>query len=295
MKISIGPIPYFWNRQQIEDFYSQLCSVAAVDCVYVGEIVCSKRRELSPSDWLGVARELARFVPQVAVSTLALIEAGSELSVLKRMADNGEWLIEANDLAMVQLAVEKKLPFVAGPTVNIYNGRTLALLARKGLQRWVPPVELSARTVRAILDEKETLAKEVRVETEVFAYGRLPLAHSARCFTARYHGRTKDTCGFICSEHPEGLRVNTQEGEGFLRINGVQVQSDAIHCVKDIEHLARHGAEYVRLSPSGEHFFNVVRAYREWCDGRGAEIDMSATVNGYWYGEPGMTANLPGA
>lgn len=295
MKISVGPIPYFWKRQQIEDFYSQLCSAAAVDAVYVGEIVCSKRRELSPADWLAVARDLGQFIPQVVISTIALIEAGSELSVLKRMAENGEWLIEANDLAMVQLAVEKKLPFVAGPTVNIYNGRTLALLVRKGLQRWIPPVELSARTVRAILDEHDALSNGAPVETEIFAYGRLPLAHSARCFTARHHGRTKDTCGFICSEHPEGLRVNTQEGEGFLRINGVQVQSDAIHCVKDIEHVRRHGGDRIRLSPCGDHFFNVVRAYREWCDGRNAEIDMGATVNGYWYGEPGMCANLPGA
>jgi len=30
-------------------------------------------------------------------------------------------------------------------------------------------------------------------DVELFAYGRMPLAYSARCFTARAHGRTKDT------------------------------------------------------------------------------------------------------
>lgn len=293
MKISLGPISYFWKRQHVEDFYSRIPGTP-VDCVYVGETVCSKRRELSPSEWLAVAHELARFVPQVVISTLALIEARSELAVLKRLADNGDFMVEANDLAAVQVATERKLPFVTGPTVNIYNGHTLALLANQGLRRWVPPVELSGENVKTILAEFDELRGDMTVETEVFAYGRLPLAHSARCFTARHHGRSKDACGFICSEYAEGLRVSTQEGEGFMRINGIQVQSDAIHCVNDIDHLRRHGADWLRLSPCGDDFFSVVRAYDAWCKGRTASVDTSASVNGYWYGEPGIVYTRPG-
>ncbi|HEX7046793.1 MAG TPA: U32 family peptidase [Gammaproteobacteria bacterium] len=295
MKISIAPIPYLWPRQRVEDFYAALLG-APVDCVYVGETVCSKRRELSSGDWLALARELSRFIPEVVVSTLALIEAGSELAVLKRLAGNGEFMIEANDLATIQLAIEMKLPFVAGPTVNIYNGRTLALLAKRGMRRWVPAVELSGMEVRAILDEAVALLDGGSVETEVFAYGRLPLAHSARCFTARHHQRSKDACGFVCIEHEQGLRVSTREGEEFLRINGIQVQSDAIHCVHDIAHLQQHGADRVRLAPAGDDFFEAVQAFVEWCSGRPASFDTSATVNGYWFGEPGMSVSgTPGA
>lgn len=295
MKISIAPIPYFWSRERVENFYGALIG-APVDCVYVGETVCSKRRELSPSQWLAIARELQRFVPQVVISSLALIEAGSELAALKRMVDNGDFLVEANDLATIQLATERGLPFITGPTVNIYNGRTLNLLARQGLQRWVPPVELSAKNVRSILDEFDAIRGNLKVETEVFVYGRLPLAHSARCFTARYHDRPKDACGFVCVEHEEGLRVATRDGEPFLRLNGIQVQSDAIHCLRDIEHLRKHGADRIRLAPTGEHFFDALHAFGEWCAGRPADFRGDATVDGYWYGEPGMRmSGQPGA
>jgi collagenase-like PrtC family protease len=36
---------------------------------------------------------------QVVLSTLALVQASSELGELKRYVDNGEFLIEASDLA----------------------------------------------------------------------------------------------------------------------------------------------------------------------------------------------------
>jgi collagenase-like PrtC family protease len=43
------------------------------------------------------------------------------------------------------------------------------------------------------------------METEVFAYGRLPLAFSARCFTARHFNLQKDTCEFRCLEFADGM------------------------------------------------------------------------------------------
>ena len=49
------------------------------------------------------------------------------------------------------------------------------------------PVELSRTTLREMLD-----ALPEGVETEIFAYGRMPLTLSARCFTARSHNLPKD-------------------------------------------------------------------------------------------------------
>jgi collagenase-like PrtC family protease len=43
------------------------------------------------------------------------------------------------------------------------------------------------------------------METELFGYGRLPLAFSARCFTARHYNLQKDDCQFRCLDHPDGL------------------------------------------------------------------------------------------
>ncbi|MDX1455073.1 MAG: U32 family peptidase [Gammaproteobacteria bacterium] len=295
LQLAVGSIPYFWPKQQVEDFYAALVKLP-VDTVYIGETVCSKRRALSAGDWFELGCMLSDSGKEVVLSSLALIEAWSELSMLKKLAANFRFMIEANDLAGVDVAIEHKQRFVTGPTVNIYNGHTLSTLVSKGLQRWVPPVELSAESIRAILDEFSELrgyASESRVETEVFGYGRLPLAHSARCFTARYHGRTKDTCRFACLENPQGLPARTRDGEPFLRLNGIQVQSDAVHAVTDVESLEAAGATRLRLSPTGDDFLDVVTVYADLLDGKPATLPGENLVAGYWFGQPGM-APAPG-
>lgn len=298
LKLSIGAVPYFWPREIIWDFYRKLAA-STVDCIYIGETVCSKRRELGLSDWLEIARMLAAAGKEVVLSTLTLIEARSELSVLRKIAANEEFMIEANDLAGIEIAASLGRPFVTGPTVNIYNGRTLSALQRKGLVRWVPPVEISGNSIREILEEFDELNGAGlnpgnNIETEIFVYGRLPLAHSARCFTARYHDRPKDACGFVCIEHAEGLRASTRDDEPFLRLNGIQVQSDAIHCVQDMDSVVAAGATAIRLSPTGHSdatgFFDAISFYRDLLDGVAASLGQENLVSGYWTGQPGMNS-----
>jgi collagenase-like PrtC family protease len=108
-------------------------------------------------------------------------------------------MVEANDVAAVQILSKAGKPFVTGPSVNIYNQRSLSLLARKGLKRWVLPVELSLETLKALQAQRPE-----DVETEMFALGRLPLAWSARCYTARSHNLPKDDCRFVCMDYPDG-------------------------------------------------------------------------------------------
>src|SRR3546814_17277457 len=76
------------------------------------------------------------------MSSLALLEAESELGALQRLVENGRFRIEANDLSAVQLCRERGLPFVGGPTLNVYNHRALAMLIADGMQRWVPGVDM---------------------------------------------------------------------------------------------------------------------------------------------------------
>ena len=68
---------------------------------------------------------------------VALIQAPSELKEVRNWVENGELLIEANDLGTVQLAHEAGLPFVCGPAINCYNADVIRLLLDKGMQRWV--------------------------------------------------------------------------------------------------------------------------------------------------------------
>lgn len=254
MKLSVGPILYLWERSAVLSFYESLCE-APVDIVYLGEVVCSKRRPLRKEDWLGVARMLRSAGKEVVISTLALIEAESELAALARMAQSADALVEANDYACVECLDGR--PFVAGPHLNVYNEATLKLLARHGARRWVAPVELPLAIVAALAELRPS-----RIEVEMFAYGRLPLAFSARCFTARAEQRPKDDCQFTCAAHPDGSTVYSREGQPFLALNGVQTQSAATqNLLPHVAKLRNAGVDVLRLSPQSRDFPAVVHAF----------------------------------
>ena len=293
MRLSLGPILYLWSRQTIEDFYQQHID-SAVDVIYLGETVCAKRRSLKPAEWIELAKELAKSGKQIVLSTLALIEAGSDLSGVKQLCNNGELLVEANEVGAVQLMADKKLPFVAGPSLNIYNAYTLKQLRNQGLTRWVMPVELDAETLNDILSDAQTLGIRDQIETEVFSYGRLPLAYSARCFTTRYRNLPKDHCEFVCQDYPEGLPMDSQEGEAFFNINGIQTQSGRIqHLLPHWQQMQSLGVDVMRISPQPHYTGEIIKRYDDVINQQSKNFDIdeylsAAACDGYWRGEPGM-------
>lgn len=293
MKISIGPLQYFWPRQQVLEFYERIRETEA-DIVYLGETVCSKRRELKLEDWLEIAGMLGDSGKEVVLSTLVLLEAESEVGILKRIVNNGTFAVEANDMAAVQL-LGGKIPFVAGPHINVYNGPTLALMASRGAFRWVVPVEHDANAIRNL-----QLARPAEMQTEILAFGRLPLAFSARCFSARAARRPKDDCGFVCMESPAGKVVMSQERKPFLVLNGIQVQSAATqNLLWHIPDLEKSGIDILRVSPQPEGVPEVVASIQGVLDG---ELSMRAAqqavagfqeyggCDGYWFKSAGMDA-----
>jgi collagenase-like PrtC family protease len=220
------------------------------------------------------------------------VEAQSDLATMRRIADNGRFAVEANDTAAVQM-LAGKVPFVVGPHINTYNTETLAVLAEAGAQRFVPPVELSAQTIADL-----QAGRPEGMQTEVFAFGRLPLAFSARCFTARAHGRGKDECEFLCQDHPEGMLLRTREAQPFLNLNGVQIQSaGTANLIAETAGLAALGIDVLRLSPQADGMAVIASYFRSVLDG-----NMTATeaqdwlapylsygpCNGYWHGAAGM-------
>lgn len=286
MKLSLGPLQYFWPRERTLAFYREAIQWP-VDIVYLGETVCSKRRELRTADWLALAEELAASGKQVVLSTLALIEAESELSVLDRQISHGGFWIEANDLSAVQLCREKGRPFVAGPTLNVYNHRALAMLVEDGLRRWVPGVE-QGRSLIGELKDGVLADGGAMPELEVIAWGRLPLSFSARCFTARALDVPKDQCGFRCIDYPDGMPLATREGRPFLRINGISVQGEEITDLgPELPELRALGVDILRLYPQAEDMEAVVRHFHA-ARGNDAPLARIGQRNGYWYGEPGM-------
>lgn len=286
MKLSLGPLQYFWSRARTLDFYAQVAGWP-VDIVYLGETVCSKRRELRTQDWLALARTLRDAGKDVVLSSLALVEAESELGALDRLVAEGGGWIEANDLSAVQLCRARGVPFVGGPTLNVYNHVALAQLAADGLRRWVPGVE-QGHVLVADLRAAMLRAGTPMPELEVLVHGRLPLSYSARCFTARALDVAKDQCGFRCIEHPDGLPLATREGKPFLRINGVQVQGDEITDLgPELPRLRALGVDVLRISPHAADMRAIVAHYDAARHSPTPPPAIGAR-NGYWHGEAGM-------
>lgn len=293
VKLSLGPVLFYWSRERLLGFYEAMAA-QPLDVIYLGETVCSKRRTLSLGDWLALARALRSATgAELVLSGLALVEAASELASLKRLCENGELLVEANDMGAVQLLAERGLPFVAGPALNLYNAHALQELMRCGLQRWVPPVECSGQLVGDCLRQLDGLG-EGRPEVELFAYGHLPLAYSARCFTARAENRPKDDCQFCCQKHEEGLALHSQEGEPLFVLNGIQTMSgEPGNLLCDYAEVIECGVDILRLSPRAEGMQAVIAAYDAVRNGAPPPI-ASSGCNGYWHGRPGMLQDARG-
>ena len=291
MKVSLGPVSYYWSREALLDFY-QRAATWPVNVIYLGETVCSKRRALRTGEWIDLARELAKTGKTAVLSTLTLIEADSELSTVSKLCDNGELLVEANDMAAVQLMSEKKLPFVTGPAINIYNARTLQRLHKSGMIRWTAPIELTRSTLIEILNEVAVLGFRNNIETEIFTLGYMPLTWSARCFTARAHNLPKDKCEFICRSYPDGLPVSTQDDRRFLTLNGIQTQSgDVLNLLPEWQDMRALGVDYLRISPQSRHMDAILErislALHEDAIPDVSPYLATAACNGFWHGDAG--------
>ena len=298
MKLSLGPLLYYWPRETTFAFYEAVAATP-IDVVYLGETVCSRRHELRLPDWLALAGMLQEAGKDVVLSTQVLIESGTEVAALHKIAAQDEFAVEANDMGAVHCLTRHPggpRGFVAGPHLNLYNADALRWMAGLGARRWVMPLEMSQQALATVLAERPE-----GLETEVFVYGRMPLAHSARCFTARHRNLPKDDCQFSCLQHPDGLPLRTRESEGFLVLNGTQTQSARVYSLAgEVAALRALGVDVLRLSPQSRHMEDVIAVFDELrrpgaqpSDGAAAAQRLQPCLpdqpcDGYWFGRPGL-------
>ena len=286
LKLSLGAIQYYWPKQTVFAWYDRIADTDA-DIIYLGETVCARRHELRLADWLAIADNLAASGKEVLLASQTLLESESDLKRLRKIAKQARYPIEANDMGAVKLARDHGHPFVAGSSLNLYNEHTLALVRRLGAYRWQPPAELSRDKLATLL-----AASADPGETELFAWGKIPLAYSSRCFTARHYNLNKDNCQFRCLEHPHGMSMDTREKTPFLTMSHGSQCLLAHHA-----DIAALGVGILRLSPQLEHMAEIISLHRQTLDGTLTTADalrelaplaLGALVDGYWHGNPGI-------
>jgi O2-independent ubiquinone biosynthesis protein UbiV len=266
--LTLGPVYYLWDGPKWRDFYLRIADEAPVERVIIGETVCSKRQHFIEPHMADVIERLEAAGKQVVLSTLALVSLQRESLQIAEMAKDDTRLVEANDLSALGLLRGK--PHTVGPLVNVYNAAAARFLSKGGAERICLPPELPLASIANIAADKP------EAELEVFAFGRMPLAISARCAHARSKGRIKDNCLFVCGEEPDGLTINTLDGQSFLTLNGVQTVSYTCQSViNEMPDLAEAGISSFRLSPQDCDMVEVANIYRSALD---REIDAEKSI-----------------
>jgi collagenase-like PrtC family protease len=292
--VTLGPVLFNWQPDTWRDFYFRIADEAPVSAVYIGETICSKRAPLFEPHYEAVAERLSSAGKTVVFSSLSEVVSRLDRKLAEQICTAEKYLVEANDgSALLNL---QGRPHHVGSQMNVYNERAAAFLVGKGAKNICLPAEMPASAIAALSQSVQDL--NVTIEVQVF--GRQSLALSARCYHARAHGRTKDSCRFVCENDPDGLELRTLDGRPFLAINGVQTLSyEYLNLIHELPMLRNLGVSRFRLSPHSLDMVKVASIFAGVIDER-LSTDEAAVhletlnpaapyANGFYYGKPGYS------
>ncbi len=275
-QLTLGPLLYHWDADKRRDFYFKIADEAPVDCVYFGEVICSKREPFFEEIFSQVADRLRSAGKQVIISTLGLVTSAREMDGIRKHAGE-DAVLEANDVACLQALHGK--PHVIGPLINVFNEGAREFVLRNGAFRIVLPVEAPATSIKVLADTP--------AEVEVMAFGRQTLSIAMRCYHARSHGLTKDSCQFVCGLDPNGLSVTTVTGDDLLTISGTSTQSHGYSVLlNELDAMSKWGVTHFRISPQNMDMVAVTSIYRDVLDAKSSPDEAKGRLRGISDGVP---------
>jgi collagenase-like PrtC family protease len=299
-ELSIGPVLFNWDQKTMEEFYSKVAQEPAIDKVYVGDVICSKRPSFKNSFWKNIIKNLQNSGKKIIFSTLAVVTSESEINSVKEFIENNPDIeIEANDISIFDFASV----YSTGQLLNIYNEESLNFLENKGVKEVFLPIEMSFASIKS-------MAKVAKAKLAVQVFGRMPLALSVRCYHARAYNLNKANCNFVCGNDKNGLDVASLDGNAIFSVNGIQTLScNYYNLINELDDLIVAGVSNFRLSPHinidmiaiSKIFKNRLggnislkeanEKIREVSGGRPDlqdSQDKASFSNGFFYGSPGM-------
>ena len=254
MELTLGPVLFDWNQDEFFRFYEEAARMD-VDRVYIGEVVCTRKLGFSRSDLKAIIKLLEDAGKKVTLSSLAVISNEDELEFTRALLSH-PCSIEANDMAVFNMADPAVREVFAGPHITAYNAPTIEFLKSIGVKRVTFPVELSKESF-------EQCIRQTGIFGEVFAHGKVPLAFSWRCYTSRAFGLTKTGCKHDCLKYPDGMDLKTVDGEPVFTVNGTSILSaNTYTLIEFVDSLREAGAGALRISPQYRYTGKIVEVFR---------------------------------
>jgi len=288
MELTLGPVLFEWKKQDLMAFYEEVAEMP-VDTVYVGEVVCSKRRSLTLLDMERIGNMLKKAGKKPVMTTLAVVSNDEELNFTREVCSL-PFAIEANDASVLNMVDASKKEVFAGPHIKTYNKEAINFFKSLGVKRITYPVELPKESVRHNTEGSG-------MEAEVFSHGKLPLAFSWQCYTLRAHGNKKSECARDCVRYPDGMELKTTANEEIFTLNGTSVLSAKIFTlIENIEELRAIGVSALRVSPDFKNTKATVELFRKRLSAELApseglkelkDIYKTEFTNGFYAGRPG--------
>src|SRR4030067_1908698 len=101
MELTLGPVLFDWGRDKLLEFYREAAGWPVSD-IYLGEVVCHRKRGLTLDDIGRIGEELQKAGKNVVVSTLALVSDDTELDVVREAFPVSFVIKEKEDVCLHQ-------------------------------------------------------------------------------------------------------------------------------------------------------------------------------------------------